>query len=119
MSWHPYSLDDRARKLVATHQEVVRESYKMRESVAYGLERFWGEGERYANNEELAKSAYWKAVWNTLVDLIKEDIELPLHENVNVESDDLWKLNRDNADIAIAVLIQLCDCLVWWTQRIK
>lgn len=46
MGWHNYDLDREAQKLVLTAKERDRDSlnqaFKMRESVAYGLERFWG-----------------------------------------------------------------------------
>jgi hypothetical protein len=134
MSWEPYSLDQKARQLVTKQSEdSLREAYKMREAVAYGLERFWGESSRYRANQkryegerkqekasiEKAKADYWEAVWNTLVDLLQEDINLPLHKDVKVEEDELWKLSRDKQEVSLAVLIQLCDCLVWWTQRYK
>ncbi|AVH68231.1 hypothetical protein [Nostoc sp. 'Peltigera membranacea cyanobiont' N6] len=134
MSWEAYSLDQRARKLVTKRSEgCLREAYKMREAVAYGLERFWGESSRYRANQkryeedrkqdkaniEKVKADYWEDVWNVLVDLTKEDIDLPLHKDVKVEEDELWKLSRDKQEVALAVLIQLCDCLVWWTQRYK
>ncbi|WP_223270080.1 hypothetical protein [Nostoc sp. 'Peltigera membranacea cyanobiont' 213] len=70
-------------------------------------------------NIEKVKADYWEDVWNVLVDLTKEDIDLPLHKDVKVEEDELWKLSRDKQEVALAVLIQLCDCLVWWTQRYK
>jgi len=134
MSWEPYGLDQEARNLVKKQAEdCLKESYKMREAVAYGLERFWGEAKRYEANQERYekdgkqkkakieenKAAYWRDVWNKLVEILKEDISLPKHEEVAVETDQLWKLKRDEQEIALAVLIQLCDCLVWWTQRYK
>lgn len=44
MSWQAYSLDRIAQELVIRyrHQDVLNESHKMRMTVAYGLERFWG-----------------------------------------------------------------------------
>jgi translation initiation factor 2 alpha subunit (eIF-2alpha) len=134
MSWEPYALDCRARKLVKNQSEhSQKEAYKMREAVAYGLERFWGESMRYRANQtrfeeqkrsdkaliEKAKADYWEDVWNELVEIIKEDIKLPKHKDVKVDEDELWKLPRDSQEVALAVLIQLCDCLVWWTQRYK
>jgi hypothetical protein len=141
MSWEPYALDYKARLLVKNQiPDSLREAYKMRETVAYGLERFWGEAKRYRANQERfeeqfrandkqdycekakvekAKADYWEAVWNELVEIIKEDITLPKHADVKVDANELWKLNRDSQEIALAVLIQFCDCLVWWTQRYK
>jgi len=134
MSWEPYALDSRARILVTSQNEhSLREAYKMREAVAYGLERFWGESMRYRANQkrfeeqnksdkakvEQAKADYWESVWNELVEIIKEDIKLPRHQDVRVNNNELWKLNRDSQEVSLAVLIQLCNCLVWWTQRYK
>ncbi|MEG4420785.1 hypothetical protein QUA70_19650 [Microcoleus sp. LAD1_D5] len=134
MSWEPYSLDHEARKLVKEQNEhSLRESYKMREAVAYGLERFWGEAKRYEANQERyldgdqelkaeieeKKAVYWRNVWDKLAEILGEDINLPKHDQVKVDADELWQLNRDKQEIALAVLIQLCDCLVWWTQRYK
>jgi len=134
MSWEPYALDSRARKLVTSQTEhSLREAYKMREAVAYGLERFWGESMRYRANQtrfeeqdrldkaeiEQAKADYWESVWNELVEIIQEDIKLPKHKDVKVDENELWNLSRDSQEVAMAVLIQLCDCLVWWTQRYK
>jgi len=31
----------------------------------------------------------------------------------------LWDLSLEDQRITLAVLTQLCDCLVWWTQRYK
>lgn len=134
MSWEPYALDSRARRLVTNQSEhSLREAYKMREAVAYGLERFWGESMRYRANQqrfeeqnksdkakiEQAKADYWESVWNELVEIIKADIKLPKHQDVKVDSDELWQLSRDSQEVSLAVLIQLCNCLVWWTQRYK
>jgi hypothetical protein len=135
MSWHPYSLDQRARQLVTKQtKDSLKEAYKMRQAVAYGLERFWGESSRYRANQEIyqkdkkkakadvekMKADYWEDTWNLLVDITKEDIDLPWHQDVKVEQDELWtQLSRDKQEVSLAVLIQLCDCLVWWTQRCK
>ena len=34
-------------------------------------------------------------------------------------SQKLWDLDIDEQRVAIAVLTQLCDSLVWWTQRYR
>jgi hypothetical protein len=31
----------------------------------------------------------------------------------------LWSIPLEDQRVAVAVLTQLCDCLVWWTQRYK
>lgn len=160
MPWQPYALDEKARKLVKDAKEgdkeitelskqAFKESYKMREAVAYGLERFWGEAKRHEEKEP-AIAKYWKQTWNTLVEILKQAdatislptydtgstssekpsqpqtdaepgkvINLPIHDEVSAMADKLWELDRESQQIALAVLAQLCDCMVWWTQRYK
>lgn len=129
MSWKPYALDEKARQLVKNalegdrgireaSKQAFKESYKMREAVVYGLERFWGEAKRHDESSALAK--YWKATWNVLVETLeKAEVELPKHNDVAAMADKLWQLKREDQQIALAVLTQLCDCMVWWTQRYK
>jgi hypothetical protein len=71
-NWQPYSLDRLAQQLVLTQRDkkdVLIESHKMRMSVGYGLERFWGEHLRL-ERESKDKAAYWKAVWDGLWDVL-------------------------------------------------
>jgi hypothetical protein len=129
MSWKSYALDEEARKLVKdalkhdkgiteASKQAFKESYKMREIVVYGLERFWGEGKRHEESSVISK--YWKATWNKLAEILaKANIILPKHENVDAMAEELWNLSRKDQQIALAVLTQLCDCMVWWTQRYK
>jgi hypothetical protein len=146
MALQPYGLDRVAQELVTQHlcKEVLNESHKMRTTAAYGLERFWGEHLRHGNTNE---GHYWKAVWDNLVTILsKADIRLPAgtveiipkpqneqngarqaREKLNAEAvqavaQQLWQFAQEHPAeqrIALAVLIQLCDCLVWWTQRYK
>ncbi len=54
--WQPYNLDHYAQKLVSDFRDkknVLNESHKMRMTVAYGLERFWGEHLRYEREKSL------------------------------------------------------------------
>ncbi|MEH2337881.1 hypothetical protein [Nostoc sp.] len=55
MAWNSYGLDQEAQKLVLAaklrDQTSLKQSYKMRMAVAYGLERFWGEHLRLQKNE--------------------------------------------------------------------
>ena len=130
MGWNSYGLDREAQQLVldakTRSKDSLNQSYKMRMAVAYGLERFWGEHLRL-NKKEKDKSKYWKETWDTLVKVMKKaGVELP---NDKVSPDDikavqkmsekLWKIELEDQRIAMAVLTQLCDCLVWWTQRYK
>lgn len=129
MPWKPYALDRKARILVKNalegdkgikeaSKQAFKEAYKMRTTVSYGLERFWGEAQRHEKDSALAK--YWKATWNVLVETLQQtDVKLPKHNDVAKMADDLWKLPREDQQIALAVLTQLCDCMVWWTQRYK
>lgn len=150
MALQTYSLDREAQKLVLHYRDknVLNESYKMRTTIAYGLERFWGEHLRYGLDSK--EGQYWKAVWDTLADkLLKPaNIDLPndqidlvsphknkKEKNGNKEKQDknnteqikemakkLWTFadeQPENQRIALAVLTQLCDCIVWWTQRYK
>ncbi|NEQ33243.1 MAG: hypothetical protein F6K04_19960 [Leptolyngbya sp. SIO4C5] len=140
MAWQSYGLDRVAQKLVLRAQEIdndseirgsdcLREAYKMRTSVAYGLERFWGEHLRHKGKED-KKAAYWKETWNALVEIMADaKVTLPNNENPKTMSEQLWgersinssgtKLNSEDQKAALAVLTQLCDCIVWWTQRYK
>ena len=130
MAWKSYELDRIAQKLVLVAREhdpkSLNQSHKMRMSVVYGLERFWGEHLRLQGKEE-AKSKYWKATWNAFCDvMLKVDIKLPkdavgAKETKKIQdfSTQLWALPVEDQRVAIAVLTQLCDCIVWWTQRYK
>lgn len=146
MTWNSYGLDRIAQELVLKyrHQDVLNESHKMRLAVAYGLERFWGEHLRLRKETE---GKYWKDTWDELVKILKSaEIELPNDpvvlkeaskkentdekkkrekensEQINKMAKKLWNFSKEKPDdnrIALAVLTQLCDCLVWWTQRYK
>jgi hypothetical protein len=120
MGWEPYKLDQAAYDLVferKNQQDVLRQVYKMRTTIAYGLERFWGEQLRLDGLE----AAYWKAVWTKLIDIMAEaDITtLPKHDDRSQQITELWNFSKEDRKVAIAVLTQLCDCMVWWTQRYK
>jgi hypothetical protein len=38
---------------------------------------------------------------------------------VRAMAEKLWEIDIQDQRVAMAVLTQLCDCLVWWTQRYK
>jgi len=143
VGWQPYDLDYYAQELVLKFRnakDVLNESHKMRMTVAYGLERFWGEHlrlEKEKDKDKKKKADYWSAVWNKLHEILKASgIDLP---NDSVKSDQyddqkrkeeetekikamaklIWKMNLDEQRIALMILTQLCDSLVWWTQRYK
>ena len=125
-----HSLDQIAQKLVLDAKQrnakSLNQSFKMRETVAYGLERFWGEHLRL-QPKEIEKSEYWKDTWDALVKVMGVAGIIIPNDTVGVENtsevktmaEKLWRLSREDQRIALAVLTQLCDCLVWWTQRYK
>jgi hypothetical protein len=119
MGWEPYKLDKVAHDLVEerkNQRDVLGQVYKMRTTVAYGLERFWGEQLRLDGDE----AAYWKATWDKFVEIMgKADITIPNLENQSEQISQLWQFPMDDRKVALAVLTQLCDCMVWWTQRYK
>ncbi len=132
MAWQTYNLDREAQKLVLMVKQqdadALNQSHKMRMAVAYGLERFWGEHLRLqAKEQDRIKSWYWKATWDALVKIAAQaHVEIP-NDAVSLKdtkalqamSEKLWKLDVADQRVALAVLAQLCDCLVWWTQRYK
>ena len=140
MGWQAYGLDREAQRLVLHALDIdqdrtiqgepcLREAYKMRESVAYGLERFWGEHLRHQGKQD-KKSLYWKSTWDTLAKLLEQaNVKLPDDDNPKSMAEKLWgeqpleangpKLTMKDQQLALAVLTQLCDCIVWWTQRYK
>lgn len=130
MGWNYYGLDQVAQKLVLDAKErnsdSLNQSHKMRMAIPYGLERFWGEHLRLQRREQV-KSLYWKSTWDEFVTIMaKANVIIP-NDSVTVDntqaikemSQKLWQLDIEEQRVAIAVLTQLCDCLVWWTQRYK
>ena len=130
MGWQTYGLDQEAQKLVLNamqrDKDSLNQAYKMRMAVAYGLERFWGEHLRLQDREQ-AKSDYWKETWDTLVNIMKRGgITLPNNQvnsnqagSIRQMSEQLWQLDIEAQRVSLAVLTQLCDALIWWTQRYK
>ncbi len=142
--WQPYDLDYYAQEIVLKHRDkknVLNESHKMRMAVAYGLERFWGEHLRLKRESE-SKSQYWKDIWDKLAEILKQaGIDLPNDEVTPKSSDKFRDKKKSNGDdetqniqdmarkiwsmplaeqrVALMVLTQFCDALVWWTQRYK
>ena len=130
MAWKEYNLDRIAQKLVLAaklrDRDSLNQSFKMRESVSYGLERFWGEHLRLQSKEP-NKAQYWKETWDKLVETMAEagipipndTVEVNDTKSVQAMAEKLWELKLEDQRITLAVLTQLCDCLVWWTQRYK
>ncbi len=130
MSWQSYGLDQIAQRLVLDakerDQQSLNQAYKMRMATAYGLERFWGEHLRLQGREQ-TKSDFWKDTWDALVGVMETaGVTIPNRSVgandvalIRAMSEDLWQLSPTDQRITLSVLTQLCDCLVWWTQRYK
>jgi hypothetical protein len=132
-----HSLDQIAQTLVLEARQRDRkslnQSFKMREAVAYGLERFWGEhlrlqGRSKKNGDEFdCKGQYWKATWNALVSIMQpagvtipnDSVDVKNPKTVQAMAEKLWSISVEDQRIILAVLTQLCDAIVWWTQRYK
>ncbi|MEM9219032.1 MAG: hypothetical protein AAGD25_32455 [Cyanobacteria bacterium P01_F01_bin.150] len=153
MTWHTYKLDEIAQELVLDalkrSPDSLNQSYKMRTTVAFGLERFWGEhirllakgekSKKHKKSEDYTKGLYWFDTWKAFRKTMKTaHIYLPKQLKKVENSDELknltrqfWgeeplisgdpttKLSLEDRRVALAVLTQLCDSLVWWTQRYK
>jgi hypothetical protein len=135
MTWNSYGLDQIAQDLVLKalkrDGKSLNQSYKMRMAVSFGLERFWGEHLRLgANNKkqaEIDKAQFWKDTWDELVKVMaKAGVTIPNDsvsvtnvDQVRAMSEKLWKLEIHEQRVSLTVLTQLCDCIVWWTQRYK
>ncbi len=130
MGWKSYELDRAAQRLVLSARQrdpqSLNQAHKMRMSVAYGLERFWGEQLRLQGKEP-EKAKFWEETWNTLIDVMNNaGMKLPNDklngsntQQIQAMSEKLWKLTVEEQRVTLAVLTQLCDCIVWWTQRYK
>lgn len=139
--FRPYDLDYEAQALVLKYRDkknVLNESHKMRMAVAYGLERFWGEHLRLKRDKDSKeKGEYWKDVWDNLVKVLADaGVSLPNDDVISKLSDPkkkdeeesekikemakkIWQIPLPHQRIALMVLTQFCEALVWWTQRYK
>ncbi len=128
MNWKLYEIDRVAHDLVLEFRDkdVLGESHKMRMTTAYGLERFWGEHLRL-QKESQDKANFWKETWKALCSIMKEaGVVIP---NERVAANDttaikemtakLWNFDIEQRKVALSILTELCDSLVWWTQRYK
>ncbi|ULP73842.1 hypothetical protein BDGGKGIB_03502 [Nodularia sphaerocarpa UHCC 0038] len=129
MTWKSYDLDQKAQSLVLKHRDkkgVIGQSHKMRITVAYGLERFWGEQLRLLEKEQ-TKGEYWRDTWKEFakimgfagIKLPQDDVNNGDTEKIEQIATQLWSLPIEDQRICLAVLTQFCDSLVWWTQRYK
>lgn len=126
MTLKMYGLDRSAHELVAKFcpKGVLNKTHDMRTTATFGLERFFGEYLRLKDKE----SEYWKETWDEFVKIMNSaGITVPTlttgtQATIRQVIDDLWnedKFPKANRKIALAVLIQLCDNMVWWAQRYK
>lgn len=125
MAWESYNLDKEAHDLVAKYRDadVLNQGYKMRTTATYGLERFWGEQLRLKAEE----AAYWRDAWKTFAKIMTNagitipsgDINTKDTRAIEERASALWGMNPDHRKVSLAILIQLCDSIVWWTQRYK
>jgi len=133
MAWHPFDLDHLAHEIVLKARqrdpESLNQAYKMRAACAYGLERFWGEHLRLAD-KELEKAEFVGDTWKAFVGILRKarpDLQLPgtmlssrqPEATIQAAAQQIWKLDPQDHQIGLAVLIALCDSVVWWTQRLK
>ena len=131
MTWQSYNLDQAAHDLVLQYRdkkEALNQAYKMRMTVPYGLERFWGEQIRlqgYSGDQD--KANYWRDTWQALVKIMQTaGVKLP-NDQVNANdtkqvkamADKLWSFDQQQRKVAISILTQLTESMVWWTQRYK
>ncbi|MEY3868761.1 MAG: hypothetical protein RLZZ338_2652 [Cyanobacteriota bacterium] len=128
MGWEKFNLDRKAHDLVLKYRDkkdASNQVYKMRMTVAYGLERFWGEQFRLVKEKD--KADYWNDTWKTLVNIMTEAGVILPNDNINPDNSDaikematkLWNFPVEQRKVTIAVLTELCDSMVWWTQRYK
>ena len=120
--------------------QVFNEVFKMRSTVAFGLERFWGEplrlkgkqeddGENKNKKIESEKSKYWGDTWGKFREIMEScDMSLPKssldvpESKIQETVTELWnnsEKKREERKVAIAILTELCDRMIWWTQRYK
>jgi hypothetical protein len=125
-----YEIDKTAHDLILKFrdQDVLGESHKMRATTAYGLERFWGEHLRLLQrDQDREKADFWKSTWDALCQIMKQaGIQIPNEkisnkdtQSIKAMSEKLWAFDVEQRKVALAILIELCDSLVWWTQRYK
>ncbi|WP_354636007.1 hypothetical protein [Planktothricoides raciborskii] len=115
MGWERYNLDQAAHDLVLEFHktEALNQAYKMRAAVAYGLERFWGEQLRLDGD----KARFWQKTWEKLCNIMAiGGVTLP---TIDANPEDLWNFPIEQRKVTLAILMQLCDSIVWWTQRYK
>lgn len=121
-----YSLDQKAHDLVLEFRDTgtLKQVFKMRSTAVYGLERFWGEPLRLEGDE----AHYWRRTWDVLREIVNlAGVVLPNSSTdtittaqIRTITEELWNAEKiEQRQVSLAVLVQLCDAMVWWTQRYK
>jgi hypothetical protein len=149
MTWKPYHLDYRAMRLVQAALEhdpkSLNQSFKMRTTCTFGLERFWGEHLRLQQSQNQAdrkKGDFAAATWSAFretIDDVKPGLAsrlpntIPIHienegqnerterinQSVSAAAQLFWNLDIHDQRNCLTLLSALCDAVVWWTQRLK
>jgi hypothetical protein len=134
MALESYNLDQIAHDLVLEYYDkgAYGQVYKMRASASYGLERFWGEQLRLYEKKQnhfhpTPASKYWQATWQKFcgfmgfagIELPANDVEPTQTDTIQEITFQLWNFDSQQRKVALSVLIKLCDCMVWWSQRYK
>jgi predicted LPLAT superfamily acyltransferase len=116
----------------------LNQAYKMRTTCAFGMERFWGEHLRLLSNKnqlERYKGLLIAETWQKFKEIMSDAdpalaVKLPETMDINPQRsidaealttavDQLWSLSIDEHRTCLSVLTNLCDAIVWWTQRLK
>jgi hypothetical protein len=134
MGWKSYELDRVAQKLVldarkrdetkSKKEKSLNQAHKMRMAVSFGLERFWGEHLRLKEKER-NKSLFWEETWQAFATIMSQTgVNIPKDKisdihTIEAMSKKLWDLDLETQRVSLAVLTQLCDAIIWWTQRHK
>lgn len=140
MTWHPYGIDESARKVVQQAIQTdptgvsLNQVFKMRITCAYGLERFWGEFLRLnagTNATDKYKATIIRDTWRELGCILNgTGIELPSTRSVATGNRDAIRQtlidiqslrNQESmeAQVVLAVLTSLCDAIIWWKNRLS
>jgi hypothetical protein len=140
MTWQPYNFDYFAMNIVCEalkrDSKSLNQSFKMRTTCAYGMERFWGEHLRLLRNKnqsERNKGLLIADTWSSFKKIMEEadptlahKLPITIQENRDIDNNELstavdllWSLTFDEHRICLSVLTNLCDAIVWWTQRLK
>lgn len=121
-----YNLDQKAHDLVLEFRDTgaLKQVFKMRSTAVYGLERFWGEPLRLNGHEQ----RYWRKTWDVLQEIValagvalpNSSTNNPTTAQIRTITEELWNAEKvEQRQVSLAVLVQLCDAMVWWTQRYK